>query len=339
MRHANILPCSKRHFFKGKCAVVTSYNPLTRDVTKEETGANTETDKQFIYNTYTELLKEIEAKSAMTKTEAYEEWAKDLFTKQPANMRLLVVVDKLLTGFDAPRLAPTSILTNPCRTMAFSRPSAVPTGWTAMTRISAISWTIKTFLKKWKMPSRSYTSELDNSAGGTAPEVLLQDRLKKAGSASTMLWRPLPCFASRWSRPGVNWNISIIFAVTRKSRQICRKGNRSGPALYKGTVAMVRAYANIADDLEPAGYNATDIARITQQRDHYLKVREIIRKASDENLDLKAYEADMRHLIDTYIEADEPRTISPFDNMSLLELIVKTGIAKAISQQLGGLKG
>ncbi len=47
----------------------------------------------------------------------------------------------------------------------------------------------------------------------------------------------------------------------------------------------------------------------------------------------------MRHLIDTYIEADEPRKISPFDNMSLLELIVKTGIANAITAQLGGLKG
>jgi len=36
--------------------VVTSYNPQTRDVTLEETGANTETDKQVIYNTYTCLL-------------------------------------------------------------------------------------------------------------------------------------------------------------------------------------------------------------------------------------------------------------------------------------------
>ncbi|WP_196217145.1 DEAD/DEAH box helicase family protein, partial [Burkholderia pseudomallei] len=47
--------------FKGKCAVVTSYNPLAKDVTLEETGANTETDKQFIYNTYTELLKDVQA--------------------------------------------------------------------------------------------------------------------------------------------------------------------------------------------------------------------------------------------------------------------------------------
>jgi type I restriction enzyme R subunit len=61
--------------------------------------------------------------------------------------------------------------------------------------------------------------------------------------------------------------------------------------------------------------------------------------ASGQTLDLKAYEADMRHLIDTYIEADEPRKISPFDGMGLLDLIVKTGIADAIAKQLSGLKG
>ena len=46
----------------------------------------------------------------------------------------------------------------------------------------------------------------------------------------------------------------------------------------------------------------------------------------------------MRHLIDTYIEADEPRKISPFDDMSLLDLIVKTGIANAINSMPDGLK-
>jgi type I restriction enzyme R subunit len=88
--------------FKGKCAVVTSYNPQAQDVTLEETGANTETDKQIIYNTYTALLKDVDAKPGKTKTESYEDTVKDLFKKQPANMRLLIVVDKLLTGFDAP---------------------------------------------------------------------------------------------------------------------------------------------------------------------------------------------------------------------------------------------
>jgi type I restriction enzyme R subunit len=104
-------------------------------------------------------------------------------------------------------------------------------------------------------------------------------------------------------------------------------------------VALVRAYANISDDLGRAGYSDADIERIKQTIDRYLKLREIIRNAAGEKLDLKAYEADMRHLIDTYIEASEPRTISPFDDMPLLELIVKTGIASAINSLPAGLKG
>jgi len=110
-------------------------------------------------------------------------------------------------------------------------------------------------------------------------------------------------------------------------------------ALYKETASLVRAYANIGDELERACYGSRDIARIKGKLTDYVNLREIIRKASGESLDLKAYEADMRHLIHTYIEASEPRKISPFDNLSLVELIVKTGIAEAIASQLGGLKG
>ena len=74
----------------------------------------------------------------------------------------------------------------------------------------------------------------------------------------------------------------------------------------------MRAYANIADDLPHAGLHGS------ADRDHqgdvnrYLKLREIIRQASGETIDLKAYEADMRHLIDTYIQAEAPREISDF---------------------------
>ena len=110
-------------------------------------------------------------------------------------------------------------------------------------------------------------------------------------------------------------------------------------ALYKATVSLVRAYAAIADDLDAAGYSPAAIARLKHDVKRYLDLREVIRKSSGETIDLKAYEADMRHLIDTYIEADEPRKISPFDGLPLLELIVKTGIAAAIASLPGGLKG
>jgi type I restriction enzyme R subunit len=68
-------------------------------------------------------------------------------------------------------------------------------------------------------------------------------------------------------------------------------------------------------------------------------LREIIRKASGETIDLKAYEADMRHLIDTYIKADASRQISNFGEIGLLDLIVKSGIGEAINQLPDGIKG
>ena len=60
-------------FFKNRCAVVTSYNPQAKDVTLEEVGDHNETAKQFVYNTYTDLLKPVEAKPGKSKTETYED--------------------------------------------------------------------------------------------------------------------------------------------------------------------------------------------------------------------------------------------------------------------------
>jgi type I restriction enzyme R subunit len=324
--------------FKGKCAVVTSYDPQTRDVTKEEVGANTETDKQFIHNTYTELLKAVEAKPGMTKTATYEEWAKTLFTKEPANMKLLVVVDKLLTGFDAP----------PCTYLYIDKSMQDHGLFQAICRVNRLDGEDKDFgyivdykdlFKKVENAVAVYTSELDRSAGGVDPDVLIQDRLKNGRKRLDDAVETLALLCEPVEPPKGELEYIHHFCGNTEIPADLREREPQRAALYKATASLVRSYANIADELEPAGYSSLDITRIKQQLDHYLNVREIIRKASGESLDLKAYEADMRHLIDTYIEADEPRKISPFDNMSLLDLVVKTGIANAIATQLDGLKG
>ena len=67
-------------------------------------------------------------------------------------------------------------------------------------------------------------------------------------------------------------------------------------------------------------------------------MREVIRRSSGETIDLKTYEADMRHLIDTYIEADAPRKISTFDNMPLLEIIVQSGLGAAVNSLPEGIR-
>jgi type I restriction enzyme R subunit len=324
--------------FRGKCAIITSYNPQARDITLEETGANTETDKQFIYNTYNELLKDVIAKPNMSKTETYEEWAKELFTDEPANMKLLVVVDKLLTGFDAP----------PCTYLYIDKSMQDHGLFQAICRVNRLDGEDKDFgyivdykdlFKKVENAIAVYASELDHSSGGADPEVLLQDRLKKGKEHLDSGLEAIELLCEPVEQPKGELEHIHYFCGNTEIPSDLKDREPQRVALYRATVSLIRAYANIADELEPAGYSADDVSRIKKKLDQYLSIREIVRRASGETLDLKPYEADMRHLIDTYIEADEPRKISPFDNIGLLDLIVKSGIADAIAAQLGRLKG
>jgi type I restriction enzyme R subunit len=197
----------------------------------------------------------------------------------------------------------------------------------------------KDLFKKVENAIAVYSSELDHSSGGADPEVLLQDRLKLGKERLDNAIEALALLCEPVEPPKGELEHIHYFCGNTEIPADLEEREPQRAALYKATVALVRAYANIADELKPAGYSPADVSRIKRDLEHYVNVREIIRKASGESLDIKAYEADMRHLIDTYIEADEPRKISPFDNMGLLELIVKTGIADAIATQLRGLKG
>ncbi|MCM2250177.1 MAG: hypothetical protein NDI58_06415, partial [Geothrix sp.] len=287
---------------------------------------------------YTELLKDLEAEPGMSKTETYEERAKARFSKEPANMKLLVVVDKLLTGFDAP----------PCTYLYIDKSMQDHGLFQAICRTNRLDGEDKDFgyivdymnlFPKLEHAIAVYTSELDHSAGGTDPEVLVKDRLKLGKERLDGALEALALLCEPVEPPRDELAHIHHFCGNTEIPSDLQEREPLRAALYKTTVALVRAYANISDELDQAGYSEAEVARIKQQLTRYLDLREVIRKASGESLDLKAYEADMRHLIDTYIEADEPRKISPFDDMGLLELIVKTGIAEAISKQLGGLKG
>jgi type I restriction enzyme R subunit len=324
--------------FKNRCAVVTSYNPQASDVSKEETGANTESDKQFIYNTYTELLKDVVARSGMNKTETYEQDVKERFIKAPAQMKLLIVVDKLLTGFDAP----------PCTYLYIDKSMQDHGLFQAICRTNRLDGEYKDFgyivdykdlFKKVEKAIAVYTAELDHSAGGTDPEILVKDRLEAGRERLDDAVEALALLCEPVEPPKGDLQHIHYFCGNTEIVDDLKAREPHRVALYKAVVALVRAYANLADELEAAGYTPEQIEHIKGLQKHYLNLREIIRKAAGETLDLKPYEADMRHLIDTYIEAQAPRKISPFDGIGLLDLIVKTGIADAIAERLGDMKG
>jgi type I restriction enzyme R subunit len=328
----------QKTFFKGKCGIVTSYNPQTGDVSKEEVGANTETDKQFIYNVYTELLKDVETKPGKSKTETYEDDVKSKFVDEPANLRLLIVVDKLLTGFDAP----------PCTYLYIDKSMQDHGLFQAICRTNRLDGDDKTFgyiidykdlFKRVQDAIAVYSSELDHSAGGAEPEVMIQDRLKKGKERLDNAMEAIALICEPVEPPKGDLEYIHYFCGNTEIPEDLKKHEPHRSSLYKATVSLVRAYANISDELNVAGYSQQQITDIKEKQKYYINVREVVRKASGEVLDLKPYEADMRHLIDTYIEADEPRKISDFDDLSLTELIIKTGIADAIAIKLGNFKG
>ena len=318
--------------FKGKCAVVTSYDPQARDISKEETGANTETDKQFIYNTYTDLLASVVATAGMTKTETYEEDSKRRFIKEPANMKLLIVVDKLLTGFDAPS----------CTCLYIDKSMQDHGLFQAICRTNRLDGEDKDFgyiidykdlFKKVEDAISVYSSELDLTAGGSDPEILLKDRLKKGKERLDATREALAALCEDVEPPQDELDYIRYFCGNTEKSSDLEEHEPLRTALYKGTVALLRAYASIADKLPEAGYSDTEIQEIENDLQFYTKLRDMIRLASEETLDLKPYEADMRHLIDTYIKAEEPRPISELDKLGLVDLIVKTGIADAIAEK------
>ena len=328
--------------FKGKCAVITSYNPLAKDITLEETGANTETEKQFIYNLYTALLKDVVSAPNKSKTETYEDEAKKLFITQPANMRLLVVVDKLLTGFDAPA----------CTYLYIDKSMQDHGLFQAICRTNRLDGEDKTFgyivdykdlfkklvNEKGTGALQVYTSELDHSMGGASPDVLMQDRLKKGKERLDEALETVALLCEPVQPPKGELEHIHYFCGNTEIPDDLKAHEAQRVALYKSAATLVRAYANIADDLLNAGYSDGEISRIKYDIDRALKLREIIRQASGETIEMKAYEADMRHLIDTYIEADAARPISPFGDIGILELIEKSGMADAITSLPDGIR-
>lgn len=105
-------------------------------------------------------------------------------------------------------------------------------------------------------------------------------------------------------------------------------------SFYKAVANFVRAFAAIAQNLAEAGYVDVDAAALQREVESYSEIRAAIKQHSGEELDIKPYEADMRHLINTYIQADPATDLGQLGEMSLTELIIQTGIHDAIAKKL-----
>ncbi|MFV9631561.1 MAG: type I restriction endonuclease subunit R [Methanosarcinales archaeon] len=300
-----------------KCAIVTSYIPTINDIKGESTGEDSLTDKLKQHEVYQKML-------GGKDPEKFEDEVKQKFVDEPARMKLLIVVDKLLTGFDAPSA-----------TYLYIDKSMRDHGlFQAICRVNRLDGDDKEYgyiidykdlFKSLEKSIDDYTSEAFDEYEKEDVEGLLTDRLALGKKRLDEALEQIKALCEPVAPPKDSLAYIRYFCGNPENKEDLKETEQKRIALYKHTVALIRAYADIANEMGEAGYTPEEVEQIKTDVRHYEDVRGEIKQASGDAIDLKAYEPDMRHLIDTYISAEESVTIFTFYNMTLIELIVERG--------------
>ena len=300
----------------NKCAIITSFAPSIKDIKGEETGEG-KTEKLFQYDIYQKMLN---GKS----TEDFEDEAKKRFVDEPGQMKLLIVVDKLLTGFDAPSA-----------TYLYIDKSMKDHGlFQAICRMNRLDGDDKEYgyiidykdlFKKLEKSVKDYTSGPFGDYEKEDVKGLLGDRLEKGKERLDDALETIRALCEPVEPPKADKDYIRFFCGNPEKPQDVKDTEPRRVALYKATISVIRAFSNIADEMDGAGYTKENITEIQEEIKGYENLRKMVQLASGDYIDLKQYEPAMRYLIDAYIGADESETISAFDDFSLIDLIVERG--------------
>ena len=313
--------------FKGKCAIVTSYEPQAGDISKEDSGDGA-TEKLHQYEIYRQMLSDYfdePADEAVKRVEEFEKKVKEQFIEHPGQMRLLIVVDKLLTGFDAP-----------AATYLYIDKKMQDHGlFQAICRVNRLDGDDKDYgyivdyrdlFNSLESAITDYTSGALDGYEESDIEGLLADRIDKAREDLDEALERIRALCEPVEPPKNTLQYQRYFVATEAGNADQIKANEAKRVeLYKAVNTLARTYGNLASDMSEAGYSTTDAARIKEEVAHYVSVRDEVKIGAKENIDFKQYEASMRRLLDTYIQADDSEVISDFEDAGLVDLIVNLG--------------
>ncbi|MFJ3394921.1 type I restriction endonuclease subunit R [Leifsonia aquatica] len=325
--------------FNGKCAIVTSYQPNASDISKEDAGAG-KTEKLAQYDIYRRMLADYFDTSedeAMGRVEEFEQAVKKQFIEEPGQMRLLIVVDKLLTGFDAPSA-----------TYLYIDKKMQDHGlFQAICRVNRLDGDDKDYgyIIDYRDLFNSLESAINDYTSGALEgyekhdiEGLLTDRIDKARDDLDDALERIRALCEPVLPPKETDQYRAYF-VSKEAGDVeqIKANEPKRVELYKAVAAVTRAFANIANDMADAGYGPADVENIKREIAHYSDVRAEVKLAAGEDIDFKAYEADMRFLLDTYIKAGASEVVSNFEDAGLIDLIVNLG-AGAIDKLPPGIR-
>ncbi|KKK72837.1 hypothetical protein LCGC14_2899880, partial [marine sediment metagenome] len=283
------------------------------DIKGEDSGASNPTDKLLKYEVYTKMLK---GKS----TVVFENEAKQQFINEPSRMKLLIVVDKLLTGFDAPSA-----------TYLYIDKSMQDHGlFQAICRVNRIDTDDKEYgyiidykdlFKSLERSIQDYTSEVFDNYDQEDVQGLLKDRLQESRNRLDTALEAVRALCEP-VHPKDEPNYIRFFCGNTENPDDIKQTEEKRVALYKAVVSVIRSYANVANEMGALGYSNTEAEKIKEEVKFYSDLRDTIKQASGDHVDLKRFESGMRQLMDRYIDAMSSKKISDFENKSIVELIV-----------------
>lgn len=303
----------------NKCAIITSFSGDISEIKGEGTGEARATENKFKYDIYQQMLGGKDIKT-------FETEAKDKFIKEPNNMRLLIVVDKLLTGFDAP----------PATYLYIDQKMRDHKLFQAICRVNRLDDESKEYgyvidyrdlFQSLEKAVADYTSGAFDCFEAEDVENLVKTRVKEAEKELITYLETLRFLCESVEAP--RSTLEYIRHFVSKNDGDLDELDENKPkrlALYTQTASLVRTFADVVGNLGEMGYSTADIDKIYKEVDYYSKIRDEIKLASGDYIDLKTYEADMRHLIDNYIGASDSEIISKMNDMTLIELIVEKGV-------------
>ncbi|GHP71706.1 restriction endonuclease subunit R [Helicobacter pylori] len=306
---------------KDKVAVITSYEPNITDL--KDCGSN-ESEESYKYRAYCKMLQnffnEKDEKKALNKTKEFEEEVKKRFINEPSRMKLLIVVDKLLTGFDAPSL-----------TYLYIDKKMKDHGlFQAVCRVNRLDGEDKDFgyiidysdlFDGLQEAHSDYTNGAFENYEREDIQGLISDKAQKIKKKLEEARDQLRSLCESVKEPKDEMEDYIAYFCGSDLEKNAQKRR----LFYQLAGAFLRMFVEL-NHLEKPIYSQEEMQKIKQEVQFYRHLQKMIGLNSGDSVDLKSYSEDMCRILDAYIKATDSKTLIKIEDQGLCEVLAQMDI-------------
>ncbi|WQT52046.1 type I restriction endonuclease subunit R [Helicobacter pylori] len=314
---------------KDKVAVITSYEPNIADL--KDCGSDGRKES-YQYRIYCKMLQnffnEKDEKKALNRIKEFEEKVKERFINEPNRMKLLIVVDKLLTGFDAPSL-----------TYLYMDKKMQDHGlFQAVCRVNRLDSEDKDFgciidykdlFDSLQEAHSDYTNKAFENYERGDIQGLISDKAQKIKKRLEETRGQLKTLCEGVKEPKDEENYIAYFCGND-----LEKSTQKRRLFYQLVGAFLRMFVEL-NHLEKPIYSKEEMQQIKQEAEFYRHLQKAIGLSSGDSVDLKSYSEDMRRILDAYIKTTDSEMLFKIEDQGLCEVLAQMDINdfnKALSQ-------